>query len=289
VPASSTFNWLANESFSIEFWLKTAADQNPANNQVVVGRGQEGVTLRWWIGVESGTGKATFYLRDESGITTTVIDLGPRISNGQWHHVVLVRDAFANKVRFYVNAVATFDGTVTPGGFGSLTPVTIGYLGLDIPYRFDGLIDEVAIYNRTLSGLEIGDHFAAGQAGKSVTSLRPPPVAVAGADQNVTVGAEVTLSAAGSTGTDLTYLWTQTAPTAPVVVNNATTPTVTFTAPDVVGDPVNFTFRLTVTDEYGHSAADDVTVTVSAASAPPPAPPASGGGGGGGCFINSMF
>ncbi len=59
---------------------------------------------------------------------------------------------------------------------------------------------------------------------------------------------------------DLTFLWEQTAgPT--VAINNATSATAGFTAPDVSAD-TPLTYRLTATDEPGDSSSADVTVTV---------------------------
>jgi len=92
-----------------------------------------------------------------------------------------------------------------------------------------------------------------------------PPVAAAGPDQTVKVGALVLLSGAGSSDPDgnlpLTYLWQQTGgPT--VTLSNAAGVAPTFTAP---GTATVLTFALTVTDSLGlASAPDSVTITVQA-------------------------
>ena len=69
VPADGSLNWLSNESFSIEYWVKIVTGI-PTDNQVVVGRLDSTTDLFWWIGIEGGTGLATFELVDASGGTT---------------------------------------------------------------------------------------------------------------------------------------------------------------------------------------------------------------------------
>ena len=109
----------------------------------------------------------------------------------------------------------------------------------------------------------------------------------AGADQTVAPGATVTLDGSGSTGTNPTYKWAQTAGT-PVQLAGDDTATPTFTAPtaaDISAAVLDtLTFQLTVTDAGG-SNTDTVDVIVDDSVGRS----SGGGGGGGGCFINSMF
>ena len=89
-----------------------------------------------------------------------------------------------------------------------------------------------------------------------------PPTANAGSDQNVAVGASVTLDGTGSSDPDsntLTYSWAKTSGPA-VSLNGDMTAQPTFTAPSSPGVIV---FTLGVTDEIT-TVTDTVTVTVSA-------------------------
>ncbi len=89
-----------------------------------------------------------------------------------------------------------------------------------------------------------------------------PPTANAGIDQTVNEDTGVTLAGSGNDpdGTIASYAWTQTAGAA-VTLSGANTATATFTAPSVTGSAV-LTFRLTVTDNDGATATDDIDVTV---------------------------
>ena len=111
--------------------------------------------------------------------TTTVKDTN-------WHHVAVTREG-AN-VSFYLDGAAA--GTATYAAvFEFGTPFAIGSLGtpfLPYYYTFLGLIDEVGLYNRALSGAEIGAIYGAGAAGKkaeiTTVQVAAPPAVRAGAD-----------------------------------------------------------------------------------------------------------
>ena len=101
------------------------------------------------------------------------------------------------------------------------------------------------------------------------TVVNTPPVASAGPDRAVDENEVVTLSGSGtdSDGTITSYSWTQTSGTT-VSLSGRTNPTATFTAPAVSVDET-LTFRLTVTDDDGATASDEVSVTVRQANQPP--------------------
>ena len=92
------------------------------------------------------------------------------------------------------------------------------------------------------------------------------PTADAGENQTVGEGASVTLSGSGSDpeGEALTYAWTQTSGQS-VTLSGASTATASFTAPTELVTDASLVFSLVVTDARGSaSAADTVTVTVTA-------------------------
>ena len=93
------------------------------------------------------------------------------------------------------------------------------------------------------------------------------PMANAGADQQVTEGATVTLDGSASRdpeGEALTYNWVQNFG-ATVSLSNATDQSPTFTAPTQLASDAVLVFSLRVTDARGEqSAAATVTITVTA-------------------------
>jgi MYXO-CTERM domain-containing protein len=110
----------------------------------------------------------------------------------------------------------------------------------------------------------------AGSGGGGGGGGNTPPVADAGADQNVFEGATVVLSGSSSSDPDgdpLTYSWTQTAGAA-MTLSGANTVSASFVAP-TVGAVRTYTFQLTVDDGNGGSDADSITVTVTPSNYPP--------------------
>ena len=289
VLASSSFGWLSSESFSVELWVKTDGTVAPASNQVLVGRDDADTGMQWWVGLQEVSGNASFYLVDADGNVADLLGRGVSVSDGDWHHIVAVRDGSTNDNSIYVDGAVQGSSVIQgfSAGFGSQTAtLNIGYLDLAPFYRFGGLIDEVALYNRALPLNEIQDHYTAGLAGNGVQTLRPAPVADAGNDQSVTEGDMVTLDGTGSTdenGTIATYSWEQTGGTTVTLAGAATA---TFTAPDVDNSGEILTFQLTVTDNDGLTGKDTIDVTVSNRDV---APATDSDDDSGFCFISTIF
>lgn len=100
------------------------------------------------------------------------------------------------------------------------------------------------------------------------------PIAIAGDNTEVNTRQIVTLSGSGTDPEDqpLSYLWQQISGTN-VTINNAGSPIASFTAPGTAG---TLQFSLTITDDFGVSSSDNVTVAVIASVQ---APATSSGGG----------
>jgi hypothetical protein len=133
--------------------------------------------------------------------------------------------------------------------------------------------------------LTVTDNKGAMAEDSLVVHVNGPPVADAGADQQVDPGATVRLDGSHSFDPDGSigaHSWTQLSGPA-VVLSGSASPQASFTAP-AVSAAAALTFELTVTDNSGRSSRDASTVTV-APGVDPGAPDGGSGGGGGGCFI----
>lgn len=160
VPGDDSFNWGKDDSFSVEFWMRTHSGSTCAGNEVVVGRAD---TAAWWVGCRDG-GALNFYLKDRGGVYESVS--GPMVTDGEWHHVVAVRDAGTDELRLYLDGslegaepARYYDDFGAPG-----VELNIGWLDRGAGYHFDGLVDDVVIYERVLTGGEIWQHYNEGLA-----------------------------------------------------------------------------------------------------------------------------
>ena len=105
----------------------------------------------------------------------------------------------------------------------------------------------------------------------TVNPVNASPTATAGNDQSADEQTTVTLSGGGSDtdGTIASYVWSQLSGTS-VTLTNANTATTSFTAP-LLTTQEQLSFRLTVTDNEGASATDDIIITVNPVNALPSA------------------
>lgn len=190
------------------------------------------------------------------------------IRNDVWYHVAGTWDGSTAKV--YVNGKLENSvpktGTILPTtGRGSLSIGAQIFGDWYLPYGepFNGLIDEVEIYNKALSANEIRALYLSGAAGKCKPVNRAP-VANAGPDQTVEVtsceGASVTLNGSASSDPDndaLTYTWAENGAT----IATSVSPAVTLSAG-------RHSITLTVDDGKGRTATDEVMIVVADTTAP---------------------
>jgi len=160
IADDGTFDWGADDSFSIEYWMNTTTC---AGNKVTVGR--DDGSLHWWTGGHGDSHSAGFQLRDSTraGIFiagTTAVD------DGLWHHIVCVRNGNSDTNRIYIDGTEENSDTYDYAhDFASTTELNIGYITCGGHYNFDGKIDEVALYNKALTPSEIQEHYTNGLNG----------------------------------------------------------------------------------------------------------------------------
>src|ERR671924_1670495 len=139
--------------------------------------------------------------------------------------------------------------------------------------------NDLSIDTHTFTVKGTKSNAASDSATSSSTTLKvikppnQPPTANAGDDQTVNEADSVSLDGSGSSdpdGTIESYSWTQTAGTG-VTLDDASSATPSFTAPNVDSAGDTLTFELTVDDGNGHTATDTVNIAVENANQPPTA------------------
>jgi len=141
---------LTYTSLSISAWVKP--DTLPSYGAIICGNGS--ATGRPYMGIQND-GKLHFSIVgcSPSDQSSNYLFVGPNL--GKWTHVAVVYDKTGKTVKFYINGQLDSTRTLTTAQSVVLTPgARVG--GYDGGGRyFDGKIDELVVYSRTLSAAEV--------------------------------------------------------------------------------------------------------------------------------------
>ena len=84
----------------------------------------------------------------------------PYIQKNNWYHVVYVYDG--DSTHLYINDVLKFTTKEIFSAFSNTSPLFIGkYSSVTFPYWFNGVLDDIRIYNRALSVTEVNTLYTA--------------------------------------------------------------------------------------------------------------------------------
>ncbi len=153
---------------SAEAWIKLYS--TPSNVYGIISKRLSG--NEWWFYVDSSRrlnfgawdDTNTYIFNGQPASTTSVLNLDA------WYHVAFTYDGQIGKL--YVNGILDSSTVRTAGQISNKAPgVQIGGVGATSNRYWNGQIDEVAIYNRPLSPMEIGAHYNQGNP----SALEPGP------------------------------------------------------------------------------------------------------------------
>jgi hypothetical protein len=136
---------LGQGSYTLEAWIKTDAVDT---RQCIIGNWDDG-SHSFVLELHS-TGNLRLYV-NANGYNSTV-----EVDDGLWHHVAGVRDYENSKLLMYVDGVEIYNEVHATTQFNVTNPTRIGRNN-DTTYAlpFDGLIDEVRVWNDVRSEEEI--------------------------------------------------------------------------------------------------------------------------------------
>lgn len=116
------------------------------------------------------TGALSFTSRNNGGSFIDADSIAT-IPLNQFTHVAVTIQG--TTLTFYINGVASTTLAYSAVRPSTTDDVTIGIVNINVPpglsHPFNGIVDEVEIFNRALSAMEIHDIFSAGSAGKCKT------------------------------------------------------------------------------------------------------------------------
>ena len=184
VPDAPALNFSSNQDFSIEAWIQPLASPGNFQNVMVIVEKRIAPDTVTQLGYQLALGNGVLNLQMADVLAPyswhNFTTLGPDLRDGKFHHVaVSVQRNSTNGGQIFIdgNVVLTFDPTICPGDLSNTGPLRIGNVAVPgLPANYDGIIDEVSLYNRALTATEVQAIFNAGSLGKCVEITPPPPV-----------------------------------------------------------------------------------------------------------------
>ncbi|WP_089719454.1 DUF4347 domain-containing protein [Candidatus Entotheonella palauensis] len=134
--------------FSVAVWFNST--QIPSGLARIIGKSGGGFG---WVIFTDNFGDVNFFVSGTTGSRTLSLS---GMLDGAWHHVVGVRSG-AN-LSFYIDGLPFFNSSGSPfGNVNDPDPFLIGVSS--VSGDFDGLIDDVRLYNRALSASDVNELF----------------------------------------------------------------------------------------------------------------------------------
>ena len=187
ITASGSFDFSTHNALTIELWFKLNLDTA-------------------YNGLVSALNCCTYrFMVDPSGHlfydpgTHTDLSVGPAVSLGQFHHAALVISGGGQALVYLDGQSISTNSAGVPTVLPSVSTFLLGAGESAGAYTMqDGVLDEISIYSRALSGNEIAEIFAAGVGGKCLPAGAEVPKAVLSPPRGQMLR---------QTGTALTFDW----------------------------------------------------------------------------------
>ena len=196
VPRSVFLDPGAGEGMTVECWVWPT---NSASRQSLIEWSDNGLALRI---SESSPGSVYANLGIYNSSAYPLSSAGSLLRTNGWNHVGFTFESAGRQARLWLNGALVAEGTFP------VPPATAGdvLLGSGSSSRLQGLLDEVSIYDRALSGAELQTIFNARTAGKCAVP-EPPRFTLHPASRTVAPGEPVTFWAETLGLPPIQYQW----------------------------------------------------------------------------------
>lgn len=258
-------------SMTLSAWVRAAA--NPSGDGQIIAKANN--SAGWQLKTSNATGQQRFAV----AVSPTSSSLATRYSTtvralNTWYHVAGVYNASARTLDIYVNGVlddGTLSGTVPASQVNTSVNVNIGRKGSGTGAYFNGLIDEVRVYNRALTQAEI----QADMNSPLGTPPAPPtaPVLASPANGATGVASNPTLTWNASSGAGSYRLQVSTdAGLTTTVIDQSNIVTTSYVLTGLASS-TTFYWRVNASNTGGTSGYSTIWNFTTAAPPPPPPPP----------------
>ena len=150
--------------FSYELWFKSTAG-NSSQSRYLLHKGSHKSdgdrNTGKWFGLEYK--KGTLYFGVDDDVTKYLSEISATsYFDGNWHHVVAVRDVENAKLLLYIDGELKASANDATGAIDGSEALVIGNVNVNFDSPFIGSIDEFTLYNDALTELEIKSKYEHG-------------------------------------------------------------------------------------------------------------------------------
>ena len=188
VPYKSNLQ-LYNSSFTFSSWIKsTDSDEG----MIVVRDSGNNTYNEWYFGLNHNNLNGNLSIWDGSNWHATS---SANVNDGGWHMATITYDGSVIRMYKDGNLVATTSSVTT--NYSSTDDIYIGGRNPALPRYFNGVIDDVRVYNRALSASDISELFVAagtppGDSTTPTVSITSPTTGAVVSGSSVVVSANAT-------------------------------------------------------------------------------------------------
>lgn len=157
----SVLNNLTMGNFTIAMWIKST---DSATASVLIGNDPDNLEACWNFELYPPGGVLRLYTRLINWIPQYgIYDDDDPVTDGAWHHVAAVMN-WSGAARFYIDGVQSYSRTPSLWAYSihANHPTMLGRKPGSGAFYYDGLMDDVRIYNRNLSGGDVWELWALG-------------------------------------------------------------------------------------------------------------------------------
>lgn len=167
-------SWTRSSDFSFSLWFKHVGNYT-GNDECLMARGEGDRGARFILGIDYLTQRAVFRVRTNRGLSEIDLDtisvVSNPVTNNEWHHFVAVYDGNNDtlqpvKISLYIDGVKYTNSDTFKIGYGfsmnSVQNLNIGWYSSYAAvnsYPFNGLMDEVSIFNIALDSAKVINMF----------------------------------------------------------------------------------------------------------------------------------
>lgn len=150
---------LGTEDFTVEFWMKSADDAAYIFHKgSITANAAAGATGKW-VGLEYKNGLLKFAV-DDNVTKSEASAAGTAYFNGEWTHIVCVRDSYTKTLKLYANGVLIAEAADATGDISDNDePLTVGNVNVSFNNFLEGTIDEFTIYKGAMSSNKVKERY----------------------------------------------------------------------------------------------------------------------------------